>query len=80
MLSDAVILALIGAVVGILALALKLWRSSSCEILYCCGGNPFYIIFCKRNTDHEKDILQIQVPDSPRRLENKDSISNINVV
>ena len=79
MLSDAVILALIGAGTGIIALGLKLWRSSSCKILYCCGGSPFYCIFCQRDTDHEKDIV-INNTDSPRRLQRQNSISNINVI
>ena len=93
MLSDSVILALIGAVTGVVALALKLWRSSSCEILYCCGGSPFHVMYCKRNTDHEKEIIPVQnvegeimptqVAESPRkikRLGRQTSISNINIV
>ena len=80
MLSDAVILALIGAGAGIFALGLKLWRSSSCKVLYCCGGSPFHCIFCERDTGHEKEIIQTQNIDSPRRLERQNSISNINVV
>jgi hypothetical protein len=80
MLSDAVILALIGAGTGILALGLKLWRSSSCKILYCCGGSPFHIIFCQRDTDHEKDIVINNDTNSPRRLQRQNSISNINVI
>ena len=81
MISDAVLLAIIGAGAGILALALKLWRSSSCEIVSCCGGLPFHLIYCKRNTDHEKEIIPTQNLESPRgRLDRQNSISNINVV
>jgi len=82
MLSDAVILALIGAITGIIALGLKLWRSSRCKILYCCGGSPFHCIFCERDTSKESEIVvnsSANSADSPRRLHRQQSIENITI-